>query len=67
MEKMRNILLLIIIVASIACQRKESVEGPLLDDLYGDFAVLEDFSVSSNQADFSDGAMLYSWLDLIKM
>lgn len=56
MKKMRNLLLLIMIAASIACQRKESVEGPLLDDLYGDFTVLEDFSVSTTQADFSDGA-----------
>jgi len=46
--------LLILIVGSIftACERDESFEGPSLNDLFGEFKVLEQFAVSAAEVDF---------------
>lgn len=52
---MKKIALLILLITSLACQRKEEIEGPLLDDLYGDFAVLEEFAVEPAGVDFASG------------
>lgn len=41
------------------CQRVAEFEGPDLNDIYGDFAVLEDFSVSSAQVDFSKNETVF--------
>ena len=52
---MKKLILIIALFVSFACQRKEVIEGPLLDDLYGDFRVLEDFTATNQQVDFSIG------------
>ena len=52
---MKKTILFIALFVSFACQRKEVIEGPLLDDLYGDFRVLEDYTATNQQVDFSIG------------
>lgn len=52
---MKKILLYIAILASISCERKDEIQGPLLDDLYGDFKVLEEFEAAPQTVDFSLG------------
>ncbi|MCH8554411.1 MAG: hypothetical protein LAT76_04580 [Schleiferiaceae bacterium] len=39
----------------ISCDRDKSVQGPLLDDIYGEFSLLEPFTTSTNAVDFSTG------------
>jgi hypothetical protein len=47
--------ILILIAANFLsfCSRDSQVEGPLLQDLYGDFSVLEDFALNTNEVDFA--------------
>lgn len=42
-----------------ACDRVTEFEGPDLNDIYGDFAVLEDFKVSKAQVDFSSNERVH--------
>jgi hypothetical protein len=55
---MKNYFLLPIIallIVATGCERNLETEGPDLTDLYGEFKILEDFSVSTNTIDFSSG------------
>lgn len=52
---MKKLLLFILIIASVSCQRKEEVLGPSLEELYGEFSVLEAFNVSGSPVDFAIG------------
>jgi hypothetical protein len=54
-ENMKKIILFIALFMSLACERKDVIEGPSLDELYGDFKVLEEFSATNQQVDFSIG------------
>ena len=52
---MKKLLLYITIILSFSCTRKDEIQGPLLDDLYGDFKVLEEFEAAPQSVDFSIG------------
>lgn len=52
---MKKLLFILLIIASASCQRKEEVLGPTLEELYGDFSVVEGFDVSGSPIDFSIG------------
>lgn len=45
----------LIFVATTGCERSLETEGPDLSDLYGEFKVLEEFGVSTNNIDFTSG------------
>ncbi len=38
-----------------SCNRDKSVQGPLLDDIFGEFSLIEPFTTSTNTVDFSSG------------
>jgi hypothetical protein len=52
---MKKLLFIVLIIASASCQRKEEVLGPSLDELYGEFSILEPFTVSGSPVDFAQG------------
>lgn len=57
-----KVALMIVVGAFItsSCNRdSETFEGPDLNDLYGEFMVLQDFGVSSPSIDFSTGATVF--------
>lgn len=57
---MKNLLLICTAVLLFsACERDNSFEGPNLENLYGDFSVLESFAVSANSVDFSANENLH--------
>ncbi len=55
---MKKILILALVGISLSCQRKEDNLGPSLDELYGEFSLLENFASSSQLIDFSTGNQL---------
>lgn len=55
---MKKILLLALVALSLSCQRKEDTLGPSLDELYGEFSILENFASSASQIDFSTGQQI---------
>lgn len=60
---MKKLLLIVLAIFTfLACERKESdVEGPLLDDLYGPFTVLEGFKADAQTVNFpQDGPFGFS-------
>lgn len=59
---MNRILLVLIAflgVAGLSCERSTDPEGPSLNDLYGDFQVLEAFEASRQNVDFSNGSTMF--------
>jgi hypothetical protein len=44
---------IILALFAMACSRDTTIQGPLLDDLYGEFSVLENFKASAATVDFS--------------
>lgn len=42
-----------------ACVEDPGMEGPLLEDLYGDFTLLEDLDKSMDEVDFAQGERIY--------
>jgi hypothetical protein len=54
-NKMKKLLIIFLGLVAVSCQRKEEVLGPSLDELYGEFSVLEEFSVSGSAIDFAAG------------
>jgi hypothetical protein len=44
---------------ALSCAKPASVEGPLLEDLYGDFALIEPLEVSSPSVDLAEGERVY--------
>ncbi len=51
---MKQIIVLILSVAfALHCTRDGEIDGPLLEDLYGEFTVLEPFAASTEAVDFS--------------
>lgn len=54
-----GILLLVTSMCMLGCDRVTDFEGPDLQDIYGDFSILEDFSASTAQVDFSKGETLH--------
>lgn len=42
-----------------ACERDTSFEGPALIDVYGEFAILENFAASADNIDFSGSAVFH--------
>lgn len=50
---MKKGILVLSIALAAACSRDNSIQGPLLDDLYGDFSVLENYKASAAAVDFS--------------
>lgn len=57
-QTMKKLILIVLVGLSFSCQRKEEVLGPSLDELYGDFSILENFASSGQQIDFSTGEEL---------
>lgn len=49
----RLIFMTVCVAFAIQCSRDAEVEGPLLEDLYGDFTVLVPFEASTDEVDFS--------------
>ncbi|NVK26601.1 MAG: hypothetical protein HWE14_01090 [Flavobacteriia bacterium] len=57
---MRKILTLAALsVALFSCDRDTDPQGPSLDELYGDFSVLQEFEVSRNSVNFAGGQNLH--------
>ncbi|KAB2807358.1 hypothetical protein [Phaeocystidibacter luteus] len=57
---MRKILTLAAVsVALVSCDRDTDPQGPSLDELYGDFSVLQDFEVTRNTVNFASGQNLH--------
>jgi hypothetical protein len=56
-QTMKKLILIALVGLSFSCQRKEEILGPSLDELYGEFTVLENFAVSGPSVDFSIGEM----------
>lgn len=52
------ILSLIVALSIVSCERSTDTQGPDLTDLFGDFQLLENFAVSANNVDFSNGSSL---------
>lgn len=50
---MKKITAILMVALTFGCTRDKSIQGPLLDDLYGDFSVLEGFTASTASVDFS--------------
>lgn len=46
----------ILLFAFGGCTTEQEFDGPSLNDLYGDFSILQPFSVAAEQVDFSSGA-----------
>ena len=42
-----------------SCAKDSNTEGPLLEDLYGEFSLVEDLSPSKGDVDFSTGEKIY--------
>lgn len=47
------------LIFTSGCERVTEPEGPSLNDLYGDFTVLEDFKVSQPEVDFAANETVY--------
>lgn len=54
-----GILTVFTILITQGCQRNMETEGPSLNDLYGDFTVLEDFKASQVDVDFAANETVY--------
>jgi hypothetical protein len=59
MKITKIITFVVILIALISCEREEAFEGPNLNDLYGEFTVLEDFQSSVASVDFSTGEQVF--------
>ncbi len=60
------ILLALFILASCRKEDKENFDGPNLEDLFGEFAILEDLSLNQNTVDFSAGQQIIFNMELSK-
>ena len=49
----------LVLFAFTSCEREENSEGPNLDDLFGEFKVLDNFEVSAASVDFSTGEQVF--------
>jgi hypothetical protein len=62
MTKMKNIIILSLLVFfALSCRKKDSeiFDGPSLNDLYGPFAILKEFSFNTKEIDFAkDGNLV---------
>ncbi len=56
----KKLYIVLIVVFAFACRKEsDTFEGPSIEELYGDFSVLSDFSVSSAEVDFAAGEETY--------
>lgn len=55
----KSFLILLIVPFIVSCERETDFEGPSLNDLYGDFTILQDFAVSNTEVDFATGQTVH--------
>lgn len=66
---MKNFVLFTLLLAVlVSCRKedKENFDGPSLEDMYGEFAILQDLSLNLNEADFSIGQQIVFSMELSK-
>jgi hypothetical protein len=66
MKKVSSIALLILIVLSCRKEDANNFEGPDLNDLYGPFAILKDFTINRKNVDFSGNEVIVFGAELSK-
>lgn len=54
-----EIIIIAFLVIFASCERETDFEGPSLNDIYGDFKILQDLQVSASEADFAAGQTVY--------
>ena len=59
MKRMLMLLTAALGLAGLSCERSTDPEGPSLNDLYGEFSVLQQFDVSTQNVDFSNNGSMY--------
>lgn len=60
MKMMKPTLYILMLAALLAgCERSLDTEGPDLEDLYGEFSVLDPFTLSQNKVDFAAGEKVH--------
>lgn len=66
MKKVSSIALLILIVLSCRKEEANNFEGPDLNDLYGPFSILKDFTINRKNVDFSGNEVIIFGAELSK-
>jgi hypothetical protein len=64
----RAVYFLLIVFVSLSCRKQdvENFEGPDLNDLYGSFSILQDFTINKNSVDFSNNEKVIFSAELSK-
>lgn len=59
MKRILTLSIALVVLVGLSCERSTDPEGPSLNVLYGEFTVLEDFEVSSQNVNFSNGGSIF--------